>query len=117
MFQGRTAPVGASWPTMSPNLDPIAEQVISRRDLLASLGGAVGSAVLAGCRTISAATPNELAQPPRLTARPKVPTASSPTGRTDVDIQGLSAAVYVPKSAKRDQALPLVMFLHGALRT
>jgi phospholipase/carboxylesterase len=85
---------------------------ISRRRAMAMLGGHLaGLALWDPFRAVGQS------RSPRLTARPAVPNAASTTGMVNVSTSDLTAAVYVPTTCKRDKVAPMVVFLHGALRT
>lgn len=88
----------------------------TRREFLGVVGLAAGGSLLPGCLE-STATLRFSGGNPRLAARPGSPTQSAATGKSSFPIAGSSAMLYVPPTVRRDVAAPLVVFLHGALRT
>ena len=79
-------------------------------------GAAVGGAVLHGC-SLESSAPELPSESPRLTARPKVFDMPETSGRIIIEQPTVDAVLYVPPSVLELESAPLVVFLHGALRT
>ena len=79
-------------------------------------GAAAGGAMLHGCKLGD--SPAELpSESPRLTARPRAIPMPNLSGRIGLELTEVDAVLYVPASALELESAPLVVFLHGALRT
>jgi phospholipase/carboxylesterase len=91
------------------------ETVLTRREMLGILG-ATASGALGGCLGVRDPTVRARAAP-RLKARPGTPTLTGVTGKSTFATQDVDGVVYVPTTAMRDKELPVVVMLHGALRT
>ena len=88
---------------------------ISRRAVLRVLGAASLGAWVPACLSSPTSASNSGAS--RLDARPGTPTLTGPAGKSSFEVSGSSSVVYVPERVVRDRPTPLLVFLHGALRT
>jgi phospholipase/carboxylesterase len=89
---------------------------ISRREALRLTIGALNGAVLLGCIPTVEAN-DQRGGSPRLTARPGVPDLTIAPGRQTFSVSGSTAVIHVPQNYQPTTPSPLVVFLHGALRT
>jgi phospholipase/carboxylesterase len=85
----------------------------NRRDFLASMATfAMGSTTGCSQRT---ATPDFSTDPARLQARVTPPTRAIQTGSSDLGLAaGKDGLLYVPRSYRPNQPMPLIVLLHGA---
>jgi phospholipase/carboxylesterase len=88
---------------------------MSRRKALGLLGRLIGAGALAGCLGNGVEPGSQ--DGPHLSARPASPTVEGATGKSAFADPAVHGVVYVPSTTTRDTATPLVVFLHGALRT
>jgi predicted esterase len=87
---------------------------MSRRAALKTMALAASSLALPGCdSSVTGATPRE----PRLSARPRSPVETGPTGTSAFAVPPSTAVIHVPESADREAPTALLIFLHGAGRT
>ena len=89
---------------------------LTRRNWLRLSGAALGGAALYGCK-LEPDEPQLPSESPRLTARPLTKPMPGTSGRFTIEDPAVDAVLYVPPSVLALQTAPLVVFLHGALRT
>lgn len=87
---------------------------LSRREWLALAGATFAGVSLASC--LPGSTDPADAVAPRLSARPTDVAMPSTTGRIDISEREVDAILYVPASVPSRTTVPLMLFLHGALR-
>jgi predicted esterase len=87
----------------------------TRREWLSLTGVAAGGALLHGCRLGTTTLADPLA--PRFTARPKAVAMPAHSGRIAIAHPDVDAVLYMPPSALERESVPVLVFLHGALRT
>jgi predicted esterase len=89
---------------------------MSRRLALRRCLGAVPAVALLGCIP-SVEADEQRRGSARLTARPRTPDLTLAPGRHDFGAAGSAASLYIPAGYRPDVPAPLVVFLHGALKT
>jgi phospholipase/carboxylesterase len=82
---------------------------VYRRDFLQLLGGTLA---VGACRRITGIEPGEA----RLTPRPRTVTTQLPSGVIRAR-RGLDIVAYMSETARARTAVPVMFFLHGALKT
>jgi phospholipase/carboxylesterase len=88
---------------------------MDRREALQRSMQVLAGTVLAGCMDLSQ-TGTEQEVDPRLTARPGTPNTSAENGLHWIGDIGDAGMYFVPSNASQVDAMPLVVFLHGAGR-
>lgn len=80
------------------------------------MAGLLNGAALLGC-VPSIEANEQRSGSARLTARPGVPDLTITLGRQTFGVAGSTAEIHVPQRYQQTTPAPLVVFLHGALRT
>jgi len=90
--------------------------VIPRREAVRRALALLNGAVLLGC-VPSIEANQQRGGSPRLTARPRTPDLTVTPGRQTFSVLASTAEIHVPQNYEPATPAPLVVFLHGALRT
>jgi predicted esterase len=95
---------------------PDEESRIPRREAVGRAVTLLNGLFLLGCIP-SVEANQQRGGSPRLTARRQEPDLTIASGTQTFNVPGSTAAIHVPQSYDPTKATPLVVFLHGALRT